>query len=627
MEAARAKDHAGRDQLAVERAVALGAAGVLLAVTLALAALTLRNFQESRVQTAKETIRATREAIVDRLRFYEYGLYGLRGALLAAGAEKAPAAELERFARARPFDRQFAGALGFGIIRRVPAESERSYVAAQRAAGAPEFAIRQLSPQGGERYVIENIWPAEPNSPAIGLDIASEAARRDAAKAAMDSGEPRLTRPITLVQRTQEQRRGFLLLVPMPRATSKPAPFVGGAENIWGWVYAPLVIDDVLAGIETVGDVLSITLTDITGDGPKDLFYHVTRPHGAEQTLIEQRYQIDFAGRHWQADFQFSGQVAGTQPRQAAGAILVVGIILSGLVGASLFMALRQRRRNERAESYQQLKSLFDNAFIGILSADEKLNIVEVNREAAGIFGYEEAELLGRPLNLLVPRRVHSVHHQHIAAFAAGPVDHQAMSDWRRVTGVTADGREIPLMVVISRSRRANQNYYTAFLRDMSEVRDQEKRLSDLAVRLSGELDTAQAASEAKSKFLAVMSHELRTPLNAIIGFSESMDKEIFGPMANVRYRDYAGHILSSGQHLLALINDVLDLSRIEARKLELFPEKVSFGETAQRAVTLLGPSIAAKGLDGGRSPRASSDSDQSFVQRREVYGKGRYPD
>ena len=104
-----------------------------------------------------------------------------------------------------------------------------------------------------------------------------------------------------------------------------------------------------------------------------------------------------------------------------------------------------------------------------------------------------------------------------------------------------------------------------------------EKRTLELARsqdRLRTALENAEEANRAKAKFLANMSHELRTPLNAIIGFSESISFELFGPVNNVKYRDYADDISSSGKHLLQLVNDLLDFSKVEAGKLELI-EKV----------------------------------------------------
>ena len=100
---------------------------------------------------------------------------------------------------------------------------------------------------------------------------------------------------------------------------------------------------------------------------------------------------------------------------------------------------------------------------------------------------------------------------------------------------------------------------------------------------LSEALSAAHEASRAKSNFLALMSHELRTPLNAIIGFSEVLGGEMFGALGNGRYRDYAHDIHGAGRHLLALINDILDLSKAEAGKFELNCEEIAAEESDRR--------------------------------------------
>jgi two-component system cell cycle sensor histidine kinase PleC len=122
--------------------------------------------------------------------------------------------------------------------------------------------------------------------------------------------------------------------------------------------------------------------------------------------------------------------------------------------------------------------------------------------------------------------------------------------------------------------------------------------LSDLARKYETEKLRAEAANQSKSEFLANMSHELRTPLNAINGFSEIMMAEMFGPLGDDRYRDYAQDILKSGQHLLALINDILDMSKIEAGKMALRFEPVSVAEVAEEAVRLIRGRAEDAGLE-----------------------------
>jgi two-component system cell cycle sensor histidine kinase PleC len=120
---------------------------------------------------------------------------------------------------------------------------------------------------------------------------------------------------------------------------------------------------------------------------------------------------------------------------------------------------------------------------------------------------------------------------------------------------------------------------------------EEEKSISDEARR------RAEAANIAKSRFLATMSHELRTPLNAILGFSEVMKAELMGPIQNDYYKEYAGNIHDSGRHLLQLINEILDLSRIEAGRYELHEEPVRLCDIVEDCLRLLKLRAESKGL------------------------------
>jgi two-component system cell cycle sensor histidine kinase PleC len=142
--------------------------------------------------------------------------------------------------------------------------------------------------------------------------------------------------------------------------------------------------------------------------------------------------------------------------------------------------------------------------------------------------------------------------------------------------------------------RRRNEAQLRGAIERLEESRTQ---LADLAHKYEMEKIRAEDANRAKSEFLANMSHELRTPLNAINGFSEMMAGEMFGPLGDPRYREYAHDILSSGQHLLALINDILDMAKIEAGKLTLRFEMVDLEDIAEEAVRLMRNRSESAGL------------------------------
>jgi len=132
----------------------------------------------------------------------------------------------------------------------------------------------------------------------------------------------------------------------------------------------------------------------------------------------------------------------------------------------------------------------------------------------------------------------------------------------------------------------------------ITELEDREEKLSQLARKYEVAMTRAEAANQAKSEFLANMSHELRTPLNAINGFSEIMAGEMFGPLGDPKYKGYAADILKSGQHLLSLINDVLDMAKIEAGKLTLHYEAVSMKDVVDDAARLMRGKIEEAGLN-----------------------------
>jgi len=160
--------------------------------------------------------------------------------------------------------------------------------------------------------------------------------------------------------------------------------------------------------------------------------------------------------------------------------------------------------------------------------------------------------------------------------------------------GLVVTAADITALKAQEEARRVNEE---ELRRAVVNLERSQEQLSELARKYENEKVRAEGANQAKSEFLANMSHELRTPLNAINGFSEIMVAEMYGPVGDARYKDYARDILNSGQHLLALINDILDMSKIEAGKMNLRFEPVALEDVAEDALRLVRNRAEAAGL------------------------------
>jgi len=164
----------------------------------------------------------------------------------------------------------------------------------------------------------------------------------------------------------------------------------------------------------------------------------------------------------------------------------------------------------------------------------------------------------------------------------------------------TADGGLVMTaadVTALKRQENALRRNEEELQKAVHKLEENANELAELAAKHQAETVRAESANQAKSEFLANMSHELRTPLNAINGFSEMMAEEMFGPLGDKRYKGYSRDILSSGQHLLALINDILDMSKIEAGKMSLHLEPLAVADVVEDAMRLIRNRADAAGL------------------------------
>jgi PAS domain S-box-containing protein len=243
--------------------------------------------------------------------------------------------------------------------------------------------------------------------------------------------------------------------------------------------------------------------------------------------------------------------------------------------------------RQAPSEADQELRAILDTAADGIITLDAEARIHTFSAGAEAIFGYRIADVAGKPfLDLLAPDSRKTVR-DYLAALQ-GPGLASVFNDGREVTAAVAQGGTVPLFLTLGRLQAPrSQAAFCAVVRDITQWKKTESELREAKER-------AEATSRQKSEFLASVSHELRTPLNAIMGFSEVMRLGRFGEIDNEKYRGYVQDIHASGAHLLSLIDDLLDLSKVEAGKLELNFTSVNLGEVAEHAMKLLGEQATA---------------------------------
>ena len=228
----------------------------------------------------------------------------------------------------------------------------------------------------------------------------------------------------------------------------------------------------------------------------------------------------------------------------------------------------------------EELRAILETATDGVVVIDFDGTIRSMNRSASALFNYDNDETEGRPFVMLFAHESQKAIVDYLAGLSGHGVA-SVLNDGREVIGREASGGFIPLFMTIG--RLTSSNGFCAVIRDVTQWKRTEEELRT-AKRV------AEAANAHKSEFLAHVSHEIRTPLNAIIGFADLMATEHFGPVGHPRYVEYASDIVRSGRHVLDIVNDLLDISKIEAGEMELDFIPVELNETVSEAVSLLQP-------------------------------------
>lgn len=307
---------------------------------------------------------------------------------------------------------------------------------------------------------------------------------------------------------------------------------------------------------------------------------------------------------------------AGVNPQVLAE---IIGVVVVSLIGLLIFMVFLSKRfdlLNKLQVSEGRMRAILDNVGEGIITIDTAGIIHSINVAAENMFGYSAEEAIGENIKFLMTGENKSHHDEYLSNYKDTQVKH-IIGDVRTVEAQHKDGAILVIELSVTELRVNDQVMFTGLLRDVTEKAKAEKELKqyrehleilvgDRTRELQAARDDAIEATKSKSEFLANMSHELRTPLNSIIGFSGIVKDGIAGPVNEEQVKQL-GMVYNSARHLLDLINDILDLSKVEAGKMETHKEEVSFHEMVDEVCTLMTPQVNDKGLklgvDLGNSP------------------------
>ena len=584
--------------------------GIFLIATATLYAVLERTSEQQIHQRFLSHAERERNRILGHLADFAQILRG--GAAFIQASDEVSRKEWKSYVDNLRLDSTLPGIQGVGFAQMIRPEEKTAHERTIRAEGFPEYTIIPA----GQREEYSSIVYLEPdteqNRRAFGYDMFSEAVRRNAMERARDSGEPALSGRVTLVQEDgQNVQPGFLIYVPTYRHGQAPAEIKARRSELVGFSYGPFRTHDLLRNLfDRDNKDIEIRLYDEEA-APEKLIFDSSaetdgQPGGRQQVTLP----IEFGGHRWIASFRSHPEFDRITGTRLPNTIAIVGT-LCGLM--AFFWVRRSSLYNRRITAYaerqheneQRLRTLIDTMPDIVCLKDGAGRWTEANSVLLQLLGLSDTDFRelsnGRPV---AEKHPGSAALRALAASDEAAWQNECLRDELTLRDSEQVERVFDIAKVSLRNQAGNRHALVMVGHDITERKRAEAELKrhqfhleELVASRTADLlvtkEAAEAANRAKSTFLANMSHELRTPMNAIIGLTHILSRCNTDP----GQRDKLNKIGHAADHLLLLLNDILDLSKIDAGHLTLEKTPLRLGHIVANVESLVCDKVARKGL------------------------------
>lgn len=542
--------------------------------------------------------------ITERMENYEQALWA-GVAAFSASEDEFTVEEWRIYSDSLDIGGRYPGINGIGVIEYVPRAEIGEYLSKQRIK-RPEFKVFPEHSQN-ELWPITYLEPYEANAAAIGLDMAHEANRYNAAVQARNTGKAQITAPIFLVQ-DEKHTPGFLFFAPDYRVNglASEQERIDSFERL---VYAPFIFEKLLLGtLDTDQRLVSIRVTD-NGSVLYDELSNSSDETDSSKIFTDQ-VTVDMYGREWTFDIRSNAAFAKATSNKKPWIVLVMGLLIETTIIVFFIGLARAKRRaislanamsRAHEEKADQLENIRYNSIDGIILCNERGEFISANKAAEELFDYSSEEIIGLNFSSLFPGFENGLENKietdHIIAHALPGTD--LPNNVIEVLGTTKTGQERAMEISISKIIDKGVPLYNLIVRDVSARKEAEARLNKT-------MDELVKSNEDLEKFAYIASHDLKSPLRAI----DKLCQWIYEDMSDVLDEENAKRF-EMVQGRIARLQNLLTSLLMYSRAGHEF-EQTEFGS----ATALLQDVIKVQNIPIGFNIELAGDLDEMIVSR-----------